>query len=122
MDTVAITTLRITTKATMAVATVALALVAFLLRQLWSALPLQSQATATEIAEAALAVADTVDDISITKAHVQVTDFMNVGVGPVRTGIFNVADIGVMFGAAVLALCLYKNPDLQHDESAHNRG
>ena len=47
---------------------------------------------------------------------------MNVGVGPVRTGIFNVADIGVMFGAAVLALCLYKNPDLQHDESAHNRG
>ena len=51
-----------------------------------------------------------------------VTDFVNVGVGPVRTGIFNVADIGVMFGAAVLVFCLYKSPDLQHDESAHNRG
>ena len=51
-----------------------------------------------------------------------VTDFMNVGIGPVRTGIFNIADIGVMFGAAVLVFCLYKNPDLQHDESAHNSG
>jgi signal peptidase II len=28
-----------------------------------------------------------------------VTDFINLGVGPVRTGIFNVADIAVTFGA-----------------------
>jgi len=28
-----------------------------------------------------------------------VTDFINVGIGPVRTGVFNVADMAVMFGA-----------------------
>jgi signal peptidase II len=33
-----------------------------------------------------------------------VIDFMNVGVGPVRTGIFNVADVAVMAGAALLAV------------------
>ena len=31
-----------------------------------------------------------------------VIDFINLGVGPVRTGIFNVADIGVTFGAVAL--------------------
>ena len=31
-----------------------------------------------------------------------VVDFMNIGVGPVRTGIFNVADMAIMVGVAVL--------------------
>ncbi len=31
-----------------------------------------------------------------------VIDFMNVGVGPVRTGIFNVADMAIMAGAVLL--------------------
>ena len=31
-----------------------------------------------------------------------VVDFINVGVGPVRTGIFNVADVAIMGGAFVL--------------------
>jgi signal peptidase II len=31
-----------------------------------------------------------------------VVDFINVGVGPLRTGIFNVADVAVMLGTAVL--------------------
>lgn len=43
-----------------------------------------------------------------------VIDFLNVGVGSVRTGIFNVADIGVMFGAIMLFFCLCVNPDLQY--------
>lgn len=30
-----------------------------------------------------------------------VIDFMNVGVGPLRTGIFNVADVAIMAGAAL---------------------
>ena len=34
-----------------------------------------------------------------------VIDFINLGVGPVRTGIFNVADIGVTFGAVALMVC-----------------
>lgn len=36
--------------------------------------------------------------------HNAVVDFMNVGVGPVRTGIFNVADVALMLGAALLVL------------------
>ena len=31
-----------------------------------------------------------------------VVDFLNVGIGPVRTGIFNVADMAIMLGAAVM--------------------
>ena len=33
-----------------------------------------------------------------------VTDFLNVGVGPLRTGIFNVADMALMVGVALLLL------------------
>lgn len=30
-----------------------------------------------------------------------VVDFLNVGIGPLRTGVFNVADMAILFGAAV---------------------
>ena len=33
-----------------------------------------------------------------------VVDFMNIGVGPLRTGIFNVADMAIMVGIAALLL------------------
>ena len=33
-----------------------------------------------------------------------VLDFINVGIGPLRTGIFNVADVFIMAGAVVLAI------------------
>lgn len=33
-----------------------------------------------------------------------VTDFLNLGIGPVRTGIFNVADIAIMLGAGMLVV------------------
>lgn len=33
-----------------------------------------------------------------------VVDFLNVGIGPLRTGIFNVADVAIMTGAAVLVV------------------
>ncbi|HLW23413.1 MAG TPA: signal peptidase II [Steroidobacteraceae bacterium] len=33
-----------------------------------------------------------------------VTDFLNVGIGPVRTGIFNVADMALMAGVALLLI------------------
>jgi len=36
-----------------------------------------------------------------------VRDFMNVGIGPLRTGIFNVADMAITFGGiALIALPL----------------
>jgi signal peptidase II len=31
-----------------------------------------------------------------------VVDFMNVGIGPVRTGVFNVADVAIMLGAVLI--------------------
>ena len=34
----------------------------------------------------------------------RVVDFLNIGVGPVRTGIFNVADVAIMLGACLLIL------------------
>jgi signal peptidase II len=33
-----------------------------------------------------------------------VTDFLNVGIGPLRTGIFNVADFALLMGMAVIAM------------------
>jgi len=33
-----------------------------------------------------------------------VTDFLNIGIGPLRTGIFNVADVALMAGIALLVL------------------
>jgi signal peptidase II len=33
-----------------------------------------------------------------------VTDFMNLGIGPVRTGIFNVADLSILSGVIILML------------------
>jgi signal peptidase II len=38
-----------------------------------------------------------------------VIDFMNVGVGSLRTGIFNVADVAVMVGAGILVLEGYRS-------------
>jgi signal peptidase II len=37
-------------------------------------------------------------------ARGSVVDFLNIGVGPVRTGVFNVADAAIMLGAAIFVL------------------
>lgn len=34
--------------------------------------------------------------------HGRVIDFLSVGIGPVRTGVFNVADMAIMLGAVLL--------------------
>ena len=41
-------------------------------------------------------------------AYGKVIDFMNVGLGPVRTGIFNVADMAIMLGAAIVVVGTYR--------------
>ena len=33
--------------------------------------------------------------------HGRVVDFLNVGLGPLRTGVFNVADVAIMAGVAI---------------------
>src|SRR5262245_66309265 len=42
-------------------------------------------------------------------AYGTVIDFMNVGIGSLRTGIFNVADIAIMLGAGILVLEGYRS-------------
>jgi hypothetical protein len=34
----------------------------------------------------------------------RVIDFLNVGIGPLRTGVFNVADMAIMLGVGLLAV------------------
>ena len=42
-----------------------------------------------------------------------VVDFLNVGLGSFRTGIFNVADMAIMLGGGVLVVCLYRNRGIE---------
>jgi signal peptidase II len=37
-------------------------------------------------------------------ARGSVVDFLNVGLGSVRTGVFNVADVAIMVGAGIFVL------------------
>ena len=39
----------------------------------------------------------------------RVIDFLNVGIGPLRTGIFNIADMAITFGALFLAIDSYRH-------------
>jgi signal peptidase II len=38
-----------------------------------------------------------------------VVDFMNVGLGPLRTGIFNVADVAILAGVGLVLLASYRS-------------
>src|SRR5499427_3075524 len=42
-------------------------------------------------------------------ARGSVVDFLNVGVGPVRTGMFNVADAAILLGAAIFVFAEFRN-------------
>jgi signal peptidase II len=50
----------------------------------------------------ALIAGGALSNMSDRLAYGSVVDFIHVGVGPVRTGIFNVADVAIMAGAALL--------------------
>ncbi|MGD9721635.1 MAG: signal peptidase II [Pirellulales bacterium] len=47
-----------------------------------------------------------------------VIDFMNLGVGPLRSGIFNVADVAIVVGALALALPLAAAPPAAASKSS----
>lgn len=49
-------------------------------------------------------VSNWIDRVTIGR----VVDFLNVGVGPVRTGIFNVADVAIIAGVALLVFDHYR--------------
>ena len=57
----------------------------------------------------ALFVAGGASNLLDRVTHGIVIDFMNVGIGPLRTGIFNVADMAIMLGAGILVLEGYRS-------------
>ena len=40
-----------------------------------------------------------------------VVDFMNVGLGPLRTGVFNVADVAILAGVALVVLANHRSSE-----------
>lgn len=52
----------------------------------------------------AFVVAGGVSNLADRLVRGAVTDFINVGLGPLRTGIFNVADVAILVGAAIVVL------------------
>jgi signal peptidase II len=61
------------------------------------------------VAGVALFVAGGASNLVDRITYGMVIDFMNVGIGPVRTGIFNVADMAIMLGAGLLVLDGYRS-------------
>ena len=43
--------------------------------------------------------------------HGKVVDFLNVGIGPIRTGIFNVADVAITIGLVLLLAAEFRRRD-----------
>ena len=53
----------------------------------------------------------------------RVVDFLNVGIGPLRTGIFNVADMAITAAAILLALDALRQPEEKRgSQGRHERG
>jgi signal peptidase II len=48
--------------------------------------------------------------------HGRVVDFLNLGIGPIRTGVFNVADVAIMAGAGLVALAAIRRDRSMVDE------
>jgi signal peptidase II len=64
----------------------------------------------TSLAGAALIWAGGVSNLVDRAVRGSVVDFMNVGLGSLRTGIFNVADIAILGGAVLIALSERRKP------------
>jgi signal peptidase II len=58
----------------------------------------------TRLLGAAILIAGGLSNLVDRVATGVVVDFLNVGLGPVRTGIFNIADVAILGGAALLVL------------------
>ena len=57
----------------------------------------------------ALFVGGAVSNLLDRVVHGAVIDFMNVGIGPLRTGIFNVADVAIMLGVGLILLDAWRS-------------
>jgi len=52
-------------------------------------------------------------------ARGSVVDFLDVGVGPVRTGVFNLADVAIMLGAGMIAIATFGSKQASSPPGAH---
>ena len=51
-----------------------------------------------------------------------VVDFLNVGIGPVRTGVFNVADMAIMLGAAIVVFAGFRSMSAGSEKVTNSDG
>jgi signal peptidase II len=86
---------------TIATGLVLLALVVVAIRGRWSGL---------KLAALVLFVAGGASNWIDRALRGSVVDFLNVGIGSLRTGIFNVADMAIMLGVALLLLAELRKP------------
>ena len=70
--------------------------------------------TGLKLAGAALVFSGGVSNLIDRIAQGHVVDFLSVGVGPLRTGIFNVADVAIMAGGALIALTARSSKESAH--------
>jgi signal peptidase II len=78
-----------------------LALVAVGIRQRWSGLSLLGLT---------LFAAGGLSNLFDRILHGKVIDFMNIGIGPLRTGIFNVADMAITAGVILVVIASARRP------------
>ena len=69
-----------------------------------------SLARLTALFSAALIVSGGASNLIDRVITGSVIDFLNVGIGPLRTGIFNAADVGIMVGAGLMGYAVYREP------------
>jgi signal peptidase II len=79
-----------------------LILIVMAIRQRWSG---------PALAGLALFVSGGASNLADRMARGSVVDFMNVGVGPLRTGIFNVADVAIMLGVAIVIVAGFRSSE-----------
>jgi signal peptidase II len=65
----------------------------------------EEQLRRVEVIALALIVSGALGNLIDRVALGVVRDFMHIGIGPIRTGIFNVADVAAMAGAILLFFC-----------------
>jgi signal peptidase II len=72
------------------------------------AIGIRMRASGAEAVGLALVCSGGVSNLVDRLARGTVIDFLNIGLGPVRTGIFNVADMAVLAGIAVFLVAHYR--------------
>jgi signal peptidase II len=73
------------------------------------AIAIRQRLTGWPLVGVGLACAGGVSNLIDRIVRGSVIDFMNVGVGPLRTGIFNVADVAVLAGVLVIVIAHHRS-------------